>query len=75
MTRAQKPEADALYIALDSFLYHDGTSIPATVQDGTRLRGNHPAVQKHPHLFARDGQDDETLRRARQDLRRAGGSA
>ena len=54
MTRTQKlekPDPDAVYVAWQGFAAGDSI----VVSQGTRLRGDSPAVVAMPHCFVRDG--------------------
>lgn len=67
--KAPKAEPATLYRALTSFVYASrATGMDATVQEGTRLRGDHEAVKAYPHFFIAADTDDPTLKAAQQAL-------
>jgi hypothetical protein len=61
-----KVEADRLYRCWMPFSGDDDNGVPVTIQSGTRLLGNHPAVRKWPQFFVSDdAPDDEELHEPR----------
>jgi hypothetical protein len=60
---ATKPDPKALFIAVMSFQHE-----PFEIKEGDRVRGDHPEVQRVPHLFLADGATTEELAKARQKL-------
>ncbi|MGI9019198.1 MAG: hypothetical protein ACR2G3_00615 [Solirubrobacterales bacterium] len=52
---ATKPKPEQLYVCIETF-----ASAEHVARQGTRLRGGHPIVKKHPQFFASaDASDDE----------------
>jgi hypothetical protein len=63
-TTLKKPAADAVYVAVTSFITATGNG-DVLVRVGERLRGDHAAVQRCPQLFAFDGSSDIEIHQQR----------
>jgi hypothetical protein len=73
-TRKTRTDADAVYVAIESFSVKGDAGEPLIVRRGARLRGNHPAVARVPQFFVLDpGSDDEAITRDIAVARRAVG--
>jgi hypothetical protein len=69
MTRIK---SDQLYVCIESFAEGDGP-FPVPCARGTRLKGSHELVRKHPEFFVDAGLDDAEIGRARQQKYEAEG--
>ncbi|MGI8406966.1 MAG: hypothetical protein ACR2L3_00435 [Actinomycetota bacterium] len=62
--KARKLDPDAIYICFDGFA-GDVEGAPMAVKEGTKLRGDHPAVLAHPAMFVGPDPDDAQVAAAK----------
>ncbi len=60
-----KAKADALYVCLESYGFHDQDGATQAVQRGVRLRGDNALVRRHATYFAPADTPDDELQRLR----------
>ena len=59
-SKAPKPDPGAIFVCVVSF-----GSVHGIIREGTRLRGDHPAVVDYEKFFAPDGSPDDEIARKR----------
>jgi hypothetical protein len=64
LSRKRKIDPNGVYMAWQSAALLEPN---LTIVKGTRMKGDHPAVQYHPWLFVPDGVSDEEVAHVRGD--------